>query len=97
MRGNDYSGVGAARRNPRGGVPALRQGSEVAPRTLRAQLSANLLLEEVPQAPRECVQHPLPRLEVERDVRGVESWSGPRRPGWAPPSSAQGGAGRCLE
>jgi len=78
-------------------VPALRQGSEVAPRTLRARLRANLLLEEVPQAPRVCVQHSLPRLEVERDVPGVESWSGPRRPGWAPPSSARGGAERCLE
>lgn len=97
MRGNDCPGAGAARRDPWLGVPALRQGSGVALRTLRAPLGANLLLEEVPQAPRECVQHPLPRLQVERDVPGVKSWSGPRRPGWAGPSSARGGASRCLE
>lgn len=92
MRGNDRLGTGVFWRKPLRGVPALREGSEVAPGTLRAQLRAHLLLEEVPQAPRECVRRPLPRLEVERDVPGVESWSGPRRTGWAQPSSAQGGA-----
>lgn len=37
---------------------------------------------------------PLPRLEVQRDVPGVEFSSGPGRTGWAVPSRARRGAGR---
>ena len=74
---------------------ALRKGLEVAPRTLRARLGANLLLREAPQARRESLpEPPLPRLEVQRDVPGVEFSSGPGRTGWAVPSRALGGAGR---
>lgn len=56
MRGNDRPGAGVVWRKPLRGMPALREGSEVAPGTLRV----HLLLEEVPQAPRECVRRPSP-------------------------------------
>lgn len=74
-----------SRSENRGEGCCLPEDSEVAPRSLRIRLRANMLFEEVL------------RFVVERDVRGVESSSGRRRTGWARPSSVPGGAERRQE